>query len=1011
MNQFIGSYHYAYLYLNMSLHNSQESQSNFNIQDYIEYLTPSPKNEKNKYICPVCGGHNLSIAKNSPKYDCYNCGDTNGIAKTLLAEYALKEEKKIRPQQYREWIYTDREGNPLVKVCRIDDGLGKRKIWQQRYENNQWINGLDNLSKEKIAIFNYQKIKQKIKAGEIVFLVEGEPCCDVLNELGLTATTNLGGSDEWNRKHTQDLIEIISNVQNLEQKKVNYELISSSNNNLINSLNKEQISSNNDEVANGQNNANNDSTISENQEEVNSNHSDLETNKNSSNNNNLINSQNKQQISSNNDDVANDQNNADNDSTISGNKEKINLNNSSEENSKNTGLYQNNLNYKPVNSHKKSEINFNHSNLQEDKQNHNIFEEKPDNINLNSVDNNPLQNRENNNNFNEQNVKTSIVLSPDRDVKGIRHMEKIYQDFPSAQWLYPNPKSPLWNIKIPESQGLDLVDWIEEMKTQKLTNQQIRSIIIDSLEDKSRNLKLEVINDSKVINHPLFHPITCQELKGKIQDLCHENLSQVDIELEINRIATEFNRIPSEIRRIYYAIRRENEQDEQVNELLETLPDIIKIPNTDLDLYKILPPDLAASICELAEAMPTAPEALFTALLPTWACAIGQKSRIIAKVSSSYTQPAILRTAIVAYSGERKSPALKSATKALQIMEENIYQKYRQELADYEQLLDIYDSKSGEPKPKKPQRKRYMVTDINFEGLIAVAKDNPSLLNVVDELAGYFKRMNKFSHGKGDDIERDLSLFNGGSLMKDRATEQIFIENTTISAVGTIQWEKLKELQQGYGEEDPAGILSRWLFCAKKLPVGYLDLLNDSEQQPSLDFYNEAIIKALQNLPKTDYILSLSAKKIFQEWQHQLVNQMRTQPIEAMRVAYPKFESYCLRLTLIFHCLWGIYDETATSVSGETVQKAIYATNWFITQYRYILAKNAQSNNIEGNALRLLTLLERKQELTIGQARKYDRTLYKLKETDLTILFEALCSANVAKKIPNTKTLKIQLTA
>lgn len=938
----------------MSLHNSQESQSNFNIQDYIEYLTPSPKKEKNKYICPVCGGHNLSIAKNSPKYDCYNCGDTNGIAKTLLAEYAPKEEKKIRPQQYREWIYTDREGNPLVKVCRIDDGLGKRKIWQQRYENNQWINGLDNLSKEKIAIFNYQKIKQKIKAGEIVFLVEGEPCCDALNELGFIATTNLGGSDEWNRKHTQDLIDIISNVQTLESKNVNYELISSSNNNLLNSLNQQQISSNNDDVANDQNNADNDSTISENQEEV-------------------------------------------------------NLNNSSEENSKNTGLYQNNLNYKPVNSHKKPDINFNHYNLQEEKQNHNCIEEKADNINLNYLDDNSKKEGDNNNNFNKKKVKISIVLSPDRDVKGIRHMEKIYQNFPSAQWLYPNPQSPLWNIKIPESQGLDMVDWIEEMKAQKFTNEQIKSIILDSLEDKPRNLKLEVINDFKVINHPLFHPITCQELKGKIEELCHENLSQVDIELEINRIATEFNRIPSEIRRIYHAIRSENEQDEQVNELLETLPDIIKIPNTDLDLYNILPPDLAASICELAEAMPTAPEALFTALLPTWACAIGQKSRIIAKVSSGYTQPAILRTAIVAYSGERKSPALKSATKALQIMEENAYQEYRQELADYEQLLDIYDPKSGEPKPKKPRRKRYMVTDINFEGLIAVAKDNPSLLNVVDELAGYFKRMNKFSHGKGDDIERDLSLFNGGSLMKDRATEQIFIENTTISAVGTIQWEKLKELQQGYGEEDPAGILSRWLFCAKKLPAGYLDLLNDSEQQPSLDFYNEVIIATLQNLPKTDYILSLSAKKIFQEWQHQLVNQMRSQPIEAMRVAYPKFESYCLRLTLTFHCLWGIYDETATSVSGETVQKAIYATNWFITQYRYILAKNARSNNIEGNALRLLTLLERKQELTIGQARKYDRTLYKLKETDLTILFEALCSANVAEKIPNTKTLKIKL--
>jgi hypothetical protein len=828
----------------MSLHNSQDFQHNFNIQDYIQFLTPSPKKEANKYICPVCGGHNLSIAKNSPKYNCYNCGDTQGIANVITAEYAPKQEKTIRPKQYREWIYTDRKGNPIIKVCRVDDGLGKRKIWQQHWENNLWVNGQGNISQENIAIYNYQKVQRAIKTGEIIFIVEGEPSCDILEEIGIVATTNLGGSGKWTASHSQDLIQALSFTTNNEK------------NNLANNSKHPQDGN------------------------------DLLTN--------------------------------------------------------------------------------------------------------------PHQ-------------TSLIVLSPDRDTKGIIHMETIYRDFPSAKWLYPHPNSSLWNVKIPDSQGLDLSDWIEEMKAEKLTNAQIKTKILNSLENQPRQLNLKSLTNSKVINHPLFTPISCQELRAKIENLCNENLSQVDVELEINKISTEYNRIPSEIRRIYLAIRKENEKQEQVSELLETLPDLIKIAESTLDLYRVLPPDLAASISELASAMPTAEEALFTALLPTWASAIGKKSQIIAKVSSGYTQPSILRTAIIAYSGEKKSPILKAATKVLQKMEAIAYKEYSQYLKDYEQLLESYDPKSGEPRPKKPKRKRYIVTDINFEGLISIAKDNPSILNIVDELAGYFKRMNKFSQGKGDDLERDLSLFNGGSLMKDRATEQVFIEETAISAVGTIQWEKLKELQKDYGDEDPAGILCRWLFCAKKLPPSYLDLLNDSDQEPTLDYYNQAIINSLQILPKTDYILSREAKQVFQEWQHQLVNQMQSQPMEAMRVAYPKFESYCLRLALIFHCLWGIYGNYSTSVPAEIIDKAIYVVNWYIAQYRYILAKNAQSHNIEGYALRLLTLLERKKELTIGQARKYDRCLYKLKENDLKILFETLCSANVALKISNTKTLKIKL--
>jgi putative DNA primase/helicase len=54
-----------------------------------------------------------------------------------------------------------------------------------------------------------------------------------------------------------------------------------------------------------------------------------------------------------------------------------------------------------------------------------------------------------------------VVLCPDRDVPGVKHMEAIAADFPDARWLYAFPNSPLWN-NLPSKSGLDLADWIAD---------------------------------------------------------------------------------------------------------------------------------------------------------------------------------------------------------------------------------------------------------------------------------------------------------------------------------------------------------------------------------------------------------------------------------------------------------------------------------------------------------------------------------------------------------------------
>ncbi|MFM9160447.1 MAG: hypothetical protein ACKOPK_21670, partial [Dolichospermum sp.] len=54
---------------------------NFDIRNFADTLTPAK--EKNKYICPKCGGHNLSIEPETGKYQCFN-GCTNREVREVI---------------------------------------------------------------------------------------------------------------------------------------------------------------------------------------------------------------------------------------------------------------------------------------------------------------------------------------------------------------------------------------------------------------------------------------------------------------------------------------------------------------------------------------------------------------------------------------------------------------------------------------------------------------------------------------------------------------------------------------------------------------------------------------------------------------------------------------------------------------------------------------------------------------------------------------------------------------
>jgi CRISPR-associated protein Cmr3 len=176
--------------------------------------------------CPHCGKPDwcyfigeLSVC-NRPQYPpAAGWEATSKTDKDGKIYYApIREKKAIRPRQTRYWEYPARDGSPLVRVVRFDDGKGggggdkKKPAWHQERWNiskiknkNGWVTGIEGIDRADIPIYRYAEIQKAIKRNELIFIVEGEACADILWKLGLAATCNIGGSEKWRSSDTSDL--------------------------------------------------------------------------------------------------------------------------------------------------------------------------------------------------------------------------------------------------------------------------------------------------------------------------------------------------------------------------------------------------------------------------------------------------------------------------------------------------------------------------------------------------------------------------------------------------------------------------------------------------------------------------------------------------------------------------------------------------------------------------------------------------------------------------------------
>jgi len=146
-----------------------------------------------------CNNKDILQAINLTEKDLYveNWNRGNGGNGKKLGDYIRGEftTKHLQEHNTAFYIYHDPEGQPVMGVSRFNTKDNKKGFCQYRYLGcDKWTKGLDNTPP---MLYNLPAIIQAIKAGETIFIVEGEKDCESLKEIGLIVTTSPMGAGKW----------------------------------------------------------------------------------------------------------------------------------------------------------------------------------------------------------------------------------------------------------------------------------------------------------------------------------------------------------------------------------------------------------------------------------------------------------------------------------------------------------------------------------------------------------------------------------------------------------------------------------------------------------------------------------------------------------------------------------------------------------------------------------------------------------------------------------------------
>lgn len=391
-----------------------------------------------------------------------------------------------------------------------------------------------------------------------------------------------------------------------------------------------------------------------------------------------------------------------------------------------------------------------------------------------------------------------------------------------------------------------------------------------------------------------------------------------------------------------------------------------------------LPEPVRSFVRASAAAMLCDPAYVVLPMLSAVSVAIGNTHRL--SIKRTWTEPAILWTAIVGESGTAKSPAIEAALAEVRRRQHEALKRYAEESKEHAEALAIHardmarwnkgDSDDAPPeRPEAPTAERCWTDDATTEALVVLLQQNPrGLLMVRDELAGWLLSFDRYAGGKGGDAAKWLEMFGGRPLVVDRkGAGTIAVPCAWVAITGGIQPDTLR---RSLGKEHrDSGLAARLLLAwpprkAKKwtesdVPAAITDAIaalfdrlfalkpdagEDGDARPQIVMLDERARSAFV--------------RFFTEH-----NQEQVELHGDDAAAWSKLEGYAARLALLFHLVRHAADDPSAAdphrVDLQSMEAAIRVTRWFAREALRVNAMLSESE-AERTSRRLAEWIGRK---------------------------------------------------
>jgi hypothetical protein len=378
-----------------------------------------------------------------------------------------------------------------------------------------------------------------------------------------------------------------------------------------------------------------------------------------------------------------------------------------------------------------------------------------------------------------------------------------------------------------------------------------------------------------------------------------------------------------------------------------------------------LPESLRKFATEAARVAQCPVDFLGLSMLAVAAAAIGSTRRL--ELREGYQEGCRLFAAIVAASGDGKTPARMMACRPVYERQKKFHEDYLKELDQYRVALDEYEAKrkeamkgDGPPvsildRPVKPSMGQAFLDSVTVEAVGKIlARDPRGILLIRDELTAWVNAMNQYRSGKGDDREFYLSAWSGSPIKADRMNEEEqprLVFDPCVSILGAIPPGKLAVLDAGNDGED--GFVHRILFAYPRRLASRSwdwDGLTEKATKPWDEaveqLYGLAMVEDDEGNPAPKVLrLAEEARPIWKAWYDGHVAKAEAPDLDELhRAAAPKAVAHAARLALIVHLLRHACekDVSGDEVDAESLGRGLKLIEYFESHRETVYARLRQ---------------------------------------------------------------------